>query len=78
MEIQLYPNPANELFFISSAKNVYIEQVKIYSTTKLIKAIETKTIDVIEIPTMDLPSGIYFIELQTEKGVVDGRRALDI
>ena len=68
-QIQLYPNPANELFFIS-AKNLFIEQVKIYSTTKLIKAIETKTIDVIEIPTMDLPNGIYFIELQTEKGVV--------
>ena len=42
-QIQLYPNPANELFFISSSKNLFIEQVKIYSTTKLLKAIETKT-----------------------------------
>jgi len=68
-QIQLYPNPANELFFISSSKNIFIEQVKIYSTTQLIKAVETKTNDVIEILTMDLPNGIYFIELQTEKGV---------
>ena len=69
-EIQLYPNPANELFYISSSKNLFIEQVKIYSTTSLIKAMKTNTTDVIEIPTMDLPNGIYFIELQTEKGVV--------
>ena len=60
-QIQLYPNPVNELFFISSSKNLFIEEVKIYSTTKLIKAIETKTNNVIEIPTMDLPNGIYFI-----------------
>jgi len=68
-QIQLYPNPANELFYISS-KDLFIEEVKIYSTTKLLQAMETKTNNVIEIPTRHLPNGIYFIELQTDQGVV--------
>lgn len=67
--VTVFPNPANELFYIQS-KNIEMEHVRIFSSTGELKSMKTKTENVLEFSTEELPSGIYFIEIHTREGVV--------
>lgn len=67
--ISVFPNPANDLFFIASQK-IDIERVRIFSATGELKTVKTKTGSNLEFFTKELASGIYFIEIQTREGIV--------
>ncbi|MFK8009016.1 MAG: PKD domain-containing protein [Saprospiraceae bacterium] len=67
--ISVFPNPANDAFFIASQK-IDIERVRIFSTTGELKSVKTKTGNNLEFSTEELASGIYFIEIQTREGIV--------
>ncbi|CEJ70537.1 hypothetical protein BN1195_02864 [Chryseobacterium oranimense G311] len=65
-DIQIYPNPVTEYFFVKSKENYRIETVKIFDASgKLMKSI-MNTNDKINVS--DLSSGIYFVRIKTEKG----------
>ena len=70
--IEIYPNPANELFFIA-AKDIEIESVRIFSATGELKNNTFTNGGVLEFSTKELPNGIYFVEIQTEEGRVTKR-----
>lgn len=64
MDFAIYPNPATDHFHIQTSANDY--QVNLYNTIgQKIKNIENSdgTIDV-----MDLPNGIYLVEMETVSG----------
>ncbi|HEB61908.1 MAG TPA: T9SS type A sorting domain-containing protein, partial [Bacteroidetes bacterium] len=67
--IEIYPNPANDLFYISS-KDLNIENVRIYSAAGQLKGMKTKMDSSLEFSTKELPNGIYFVEIRTEEGVI--------
>jgi len=67
--IAVFPNPANDVFFIASQK-IDIERVRIFSATGELKSVKTKTGNHLEISTKELVSGIYFVEIQTREGIV--------
>ncbi|MFK7775500.1 MAG: PKD domain-containing protein [Saprospiraceae bacterium] len=67
--ITVFPNPANDVFFIAS-QNIDIERVRIFSATGELKSVKTKTKNNLEFSTKELPNGIYFIEIQTREGIV--------
>ncbi|MDR6371656.1 ELWxxDGT repeat protein [Chryseobacterium bernardetii] len=70
-DLQIYPNPVSEYFSIKLNENSKIENVKIFDASgKLVKNIiyNNKNIDVAE-----LPSGIYFVKLKTNKGEYVGK-----
>ena len=64
-EINIYPNPTTSLFTIHS-EGMKIKEIKITNTLgQQIKTIHnTETIDI-----SNLPNGIYFAEIKTEKGI---------
>jgi len=64
-EITLFPNPAQNLFFVLSPENWNISETKIYDNVgKLVKSIngQTKQIDI-----STLQKGIYIVELFSDK-----------
>lgn len=65
-DFKLYPNPANNIINISSS-DIVIENIKIFDlNTTLIKDINynLNTIDI-----SDIAAGIYFVQIQTAKGI---------
>lgn len=65
-QIVLFPNPAANFVTIESSENEIIELVRIYDNTgKLINEIEEKAIK-IDLNLSNYPSGVYYLELNTE------------
>lgn len=67
--IEVYPNPAKGLFYVAT-KDLEVERIRIYSATGELKNFRNTPNEVSEFSTKDLSSGIYFIEIQTEEGVL--------
>jgi len=64
--IQIYPNPVTDVFSIKTKGDDKIEKIKIFDTSgKLVKNIIFNN-DKINIA--DLPSGLYFLKIKTNKG----------
>ncbi|MFN2262229.1 MAG: T9SS type A sorting domain-containing protein, partial [Psychroflexus sp.] len=65
-KISLYPNPASDFFSLENTTNLQIQKVKIFdSAGKKISEVEQ---NFEKINIQDLNSGLYFIQIETEKG----------
>ena len=70
-KIQLYPNPANYNLTIEAPQDAIIEITNIHGQLiKTISLISNKTSSTCRIDVSSFPSGVYFVEVKTEKGVV--------
>ena len=67
--LEVYPNPANELFYVAS-KDLEVERIKIFSSTGELKGFKNTMDEVSKFSTKEFPSGIYFIEIQMVEGVI--------
>ena len=65
-QIQLYPNPVSEILHIQSRDP--LQQVTFYDV--LGQSLMTVYKDFENIPVSNLPAGVYFVEVQTLKGVL--------
>ena len=65
-QIQLYPNPVSEILHIQSRDP--LQQVTFYDV--LGQSLMTVHKDFENIPVSNLPAGVYFVEVQTLKGVL--------
>jgi hypothetical protein len=70
--ITLYPNPASELVNVNLNANAYINNINVIDATgRLVKTItSTNKNNQVQINTSDLARGIYFIEVNTNAGIV--------
>lgn len=66
--ILIYPNPANNLVTITGLDNGFIGSISIYNAMGQVLLSEKKTGSQLSIETGNLNSGIYFINIKTEKG----------
>ncbi|MGY8934277.1 MAG: T9SS type A sorting domain-containing protein [Flavobacteriales bacterium] len=68
LDIELYPNPANTLLFISNDNNYRINYIKINDVQgKLIKQIQGYNS---QIEIEQLEAGVYFVSIYTDKGSI--------
>jgi hypothetical protein len=70
-DLALYPNPGENILYIESNMLTGIAvNVQMFSIDgKMVKSEEiNRSFGLIELNTSELPSGVYFITLQTEKG----------
>ncbi len=67
-KISLHPNPANSIINITNTSNYTIKQITIYNL--LGTPIKQVKGNVSQINIEELPSGVYFVNLETEKGSV--------
>jgi hypothetical protein len=69
-EIEIYPNPANDIIQISA--NEFIERIKIVNLLgNVVKEINPKGFTKeLNISVEDLPEGVYFVILYVEKGFI--------
>lgn len=74
--IKLHPNPTSTSFTLRLPENLQSESLRIISTTGVV--LKTQKIKagekIVEVPTADLPTGIYFLQLCTEDGAVLAKR----
>ena len=67
--VSLYPNPNNGRFTVISEQGT-VNRVQIYDVyDKLLKTVEVNA-NTAELDVRDLASGMYFVRINTEKGVV--------
>jgi len=66
-EINLYPNPANTSFEITTGDNQIIKEVELYSMEGKLVIQQKNSECKIIINTSQLPIGMYFLKLQTTK-----------
>ena len=62
--LNIYPNPANEYIHVET--NCELQRIDVYDVTGKLMIFSTKT----EINVSDLESGIYFVNILTDKGCV--------
>ncbi len=65
-EISVYPNPANDYIRVETMCTSYVQRVDIYDVTGKLMISSAET----EINVLELKSGMYFVNILTEKGVV--------
>ena len=63
-KVTIYPNPVNDQLQISNPENVAIKNVKIYSINGALMSVHSSSI----IATNNLPSGLYFLTIETDMG----------
>ena len=66
VDVTVYPNPAQNLIIIRANDDTPIQSVDLYNVTGQIVITSTET----EINVSELESGIYFVNILTEKGTV--------
>ena len=67
-EIQIYPNPASDYFSISISKELEITTVSIYNT---LGQLVFDTVEFENIYISNLSAGLYYLSIDTNKGVVN-------
>jgi hypothetical protein len=73
LNIKLFPNPARELLHIIS-KEAWVQSIRLYTATgQLVQYIDSPFPENNSINTSELAGGIYFISIQTEKGIYNNR-----
>lgn len=63
--IMVYPNPVNDKLIVESDSD--IDAIEIYNLVGALVVGQTDCANKVEIQTSDLPSGVYFIRLTTQK-----------
>ena len=66
VDVAVYPNPAQNLIILRANDDTPIQSVDLYNVTGQIVITSTET----EINVSELESGIYFVNILTEKGAV--------
>ena len=61
-EIQVYPNPANEIIFIQS-NNTYEKNIQIIDAIGQIVMAEKTQLDILQFNIADLPAGVYVVQV---------------
>ena len=70
-KISVFPNPANKTITISNSENINISEITIVDLNgRIIKTQKFSNISNIEISLTDLTSGIYLMNINTDKGIV--------
>ena len=64
--VTVYPNPANDIIIVGANNDLPVQSVDIYDITGKLMISSTET----EINVSELESGMYFVNILTEKGVV--------
>jgi len=73
-ELQLYPNPAKNIINIYTP-NIPNNRASLKVTDQLGRVIFSKDYsgELVQMPTTDLSSGIFFVEISNENGVITGK-----
>ena len=61
-EIQIYPNPANEIIFIQS-NNTNEKNIQIIDAIGQIVMSEKTQLDILQLNIADLPAGVYVVQV---------------
>ncbi len=65
------PNPANDLVKISNTDNININEISITDLNgRIVKTATYKNVSNIEINVADLTTGLYFLNINSDKGIV--------
>ncbi len=73
LNIKLFPNPAREILHIIS-KEAEVQSIRLYTATgQLVQSIDSPSPENNRINTSELSGGIYFISIQTLKGIYNNR-----
>ena len=74
-DVSIYPNPAVDYVNLILDESATVNQVNITNITgTLLKSIPVRNSDVMTIPVMELPNGIYFLTTIGESGIINSRR----
>jgi uncharacterized delta-60 repeat protein/uncharacterized repeat protein (TIGR01451 family) len=65
----LYPNPINDVLFISKKQDLEIKSLSIYNTLGQIVLSYPSAKNISQIDVSNLPSGSYFIKINSDKGI---------
>ena len=68
-KISIYPNPTQDMLFIS-AKDIKIKEVQIYNSMGSLISQITNTEGTLEVNTQNLSEGIYFVKIRTRDNEV--------
>ena len=74
-EFTIYPNPANEILFISGTE--YGASIKLYSVQGVELISLSHITDQTSIDVSMLPAGIYFLKIQHQSGVLEQKIIID-
>ena len=69
--IAIYPNPATDVVNITSDNN--IKSITVYNNVGQIVTVENVESNIYRINTSDFETGIYFLQLETEEGMISKR-----
>ncbi|EDM45441.1 hypothetical protein SCB49_06527 [unidentified eubacterium SCB49] len=73
-KISFYPNPAKEEITFSNPNQISIDKISFYdSQSRLIHFLNSKDIINNTISLKDINSGVYFLKLETNKGIVSSQ-----
>jgi len=74
-DVSIYPNPAVDYVNLILDETTSVNQVNITSITgAFLKSMPVRNADVLTIPVMELPNGIYFLTTIGESGILNSRR----
>jgi hypothetical protein len=70
-DVALYPNPVEDILYLSFSDNIDIRNIMIYNTTgQLVKNTSNIYGSNTEITATDLDAGIYYLMIQSDKGQI--------
>ena len=64
--IRVYPNPSFDLVHIDNFNDLAIERISLYDISG--RLVKTLANDLQKLDVGSLPSGLYFLKIQTDKG----------
>jgi hypothetical protein len=70
-EVVLFPNPAKDILNVSLPQDLGQYNVKVFNLTGKILMEEIRTDQQMTLSTNHLPSGVYLLNIQTEKGTIN-------
>jgi len=69
--LTLYPNPAREYITLENKSNLAMQQIAVYNVLgQLLITEKAETKDKHQLQTAKLPSGIYTVRIETDKGMI--------
>lgn len=72
-DFTIYPNPTDDLLFVSNLKGIQIDQVVIYDLSGKEVSVYTSVGNEFKMDVSDLQSGMYLLEIQSKTGKIQKR-----